>query len=475
VLYAPPFDKGETVNALVAKIGPLLSALTQAPADLSTAEGRAQERQRRARLTTLAAMASKVISVATQLISVPLTLHYLGVERYGLWIVLSTVVAMQACADLGIGSGVLNQIAAAYGREDRKAVRSIASSGLVALMALALLLWGTFMAVRTHVDWPALFQLATPEAKRDVMPTLLVFASVFALSIPANLVYRVQTGTQQGFHASLWQCGGNALMLPAILLVLWLDAGLPALVGVFVGMPVLANLVNALVFFGWQHRDLCPSLRLISLESIGKALRQGAAFVTVQTGNIIITICVPMIITRVLGTAHVPEYAVPERLLALVVMLTSMYVQPLWPAYREALERGDGAWVARSYRRNLLQVAGLGGAVLAGLGLAMPLILHFWVGDRVHPSVWLIAGLCLMKLCEALVWINAMLLNALEQLVVQSFMAALGAVAMVWCLSVACAHWGISAIPWTGAAVMVVALVLPGLVTIGRCLPKAHR
>ncbi|RVU04253.1 hypothetical protein EOE18_12195 [Novosphingobium umbonatum] len=450
------------MNALVAKIGPLLSALSRAPADLSTAEGRAQERLRRARLTTLAAMASKVISVGTQLISVPLTLPYLGMERYGLWIVLSTVVAMQSCVDLGIGSGILNQAAAAHGREDRRAVRVIASSGLIALMLPALLLWTGFMLSRDHVDWSALFQLTTPEAKRDIMPTLQVFACIFALSIPANLVYRVQIGTQQGFRASLWQCLGNALMLPAILLVLWCDAGLPALVGVFVGMPVLANLANTLLFFGWQSRDIRPSLGWLSWASIGQALRQGAAFMTVQTGNIVISVCVPMVITRVLGTAHVPEYAVPERLLALVVMLTSMYVQPLWPAYREALERGDGAWVARSYRRTLLQVIGAGGLVLALLGLAMPFILHIWVADRVQPSAWLVAGLCLMKLGEALVFVNAVALSALEELRSQSIMAVLGAFAMTWGLAMICGRWGVVSIPWAGALILAMALLMPG-------------
>jgi hypothetical protein len=88
------------------------------PHDTSTDEGRVAERNRRAKMTAMMSMLAKMISVATQLISVPIALHYLGPERYGMWIVLSTFVIMLGFADLGIGNGILNSVAAAKGRND---------------------------------------------------------------------------------------------------------------------------------------------------------------------------------------------------------------------------------------------------------------------------------------------------------------------------------------------------------------------
>ena len=42
-------------------------------------------------LTAISSAVAKVITVVTMLISVRLTLNYLGTERYGLWMTISSV------------------------------------------------------------------------------------------------------------------------------------------------------------------------------------------------------------------------------------------------------------------------------------------------------------------------------------------------------------------------------------------------
>ena len=70
-------------------------------------------RFRRVGLTTASSIAARGISFATSLITVPLTLHYLGAERYGLWATLSSIIALASFADLGLVNGLLNALASA--------------------------------------------------------------------------------------------------------------------------------------------------------------------------------------------------------------------------------------------------------------------------------------------------------------------------------------------------------------------------
>ena len=56
----------------------LRSIIRLRPYATATPEGRASERHRRVALSALASALAKIISVSTALISVPLTLHYLG-------------------------------------------------------------------------------------------------------------------------------------------------------------------------------------------------------------------------------------------------------------------------------------------------------------------------------------------------------------------------------------------------------------
>ena len=234
----------------IAEFGNRLRAeIRLSPHDTTTEQSRASERHRRVALTAIASALAKVISVGTALISVPLTLHYLGAERYGLWMTISSLAAFLAFADLGIGNGMLNAIAAAYGRDDRDAIRGYVSSGFVVLSTVAAALLLLFAAAYSFVPWPALFNVKTELACAEVGPAVAVFFTCFALAIPLTIAQRVQSALQRGFLSGLWQCASSTLGLIGVIVAIHYQASLPWLVLAFVGAPLLISILNSLSFF----------------------------------------------------------------------------------------------------------------------------------------------------------------------------------------------------------------------------------
>src|SRR5438874_4896071 len=134
-----------------------LSVLTFRAFNASSAEGRSKERYRRAALSTFAAFGARGIQILTSIVTVPLTVHYLGLERYGMWMTISSTIAMFSFADLGIGNGLLNAIADAHGRGDRKAAATYVSSAFFALIALAAIAGIGFAAGYPLVPWARVF------------------------------------------------------------------------------------------------------------------------------------------------------------------------------------------------------------------------------------------------------------------------------------------------------------------------------
>ena len=148
VSIAAPQD-GFSVQRVLALTRGWKALLTLRPFDVATEHGRSRERYRRAALTTITSGMARAVTVITWLVTVRLTVHYLGTERYGLWMTITSMVAMMSFADLGIGNGLLNSITEAKGGEDRESVRKYVSSAFFLLLTIALVLLG-FLYWFTH-------------------------------------------------------------------------------------------------------------------------------------------------------------------------------------------------------------------------------------------------------------------------------------------------------------------------------------
>ena len=82
----------------------------------------------------------------------------------------------------------------------------------------------------------------------------------------------------------------------------------------------------------------------------------------------------------------------------MVGMGVGLVVEPLWPAYAEALGRRDERWVAIATRRSVILALLIGTAGSAAVAFLGSRILAVWVGVlvTVSPMVWagLGAGVC---------------------------------------------------------------------------------
>ncbi len=429
--------------------------------DTSTPEGRARERHRRVTLSAMASALAKLISLGTALITVPLTLHYLGAERYGLWMTISSLVVMLAFADFGIGNGVLNAVAKAHGNNDVQALRVCVSSGYCILSLVALGLLVLLAVSYAFVPWPALFNVNNELARREVGPAVAVFLACFALAVPLGIVQRVQMGLQRSFLASLWQCVGSVLGLLGVIVAVHQQAGLPWLVLAFFGAPLLAGAMNTLVFFGRSNRELAPRRAWVSSPAAVDLVRAGALFFVLQLVVGIAYASDSFVITHVLGPAAVADYAVPERMFSLVTMALGMFLAPLWPAYGEAIARGDTAWVRRTLWRSAATAVLVSAACSLVLVIFGPMLIKLWVGSAVQAPLLLLVGLALWKTIEAGGTAVAVFLNGAHVVRSQVILASLTAVSALALKVMLVGHMGVAGTVWATICAYLVCTAVP--------------
>ncbi len=426
-----------------------------------TSAGRAGERHRRAALTALAAALARSLSIATALITVPLTLHYLGTERYGMWMTMSTLVAMLSFADLGIGNGILNAVSTAYGKDDFVAIREYVSSGLFALSAVAVGIVVIFAGLYKLVPWHEIFNVNSIQARKEAGPSLAVLIACFASAIPLGVVQRLQMGLQRGFMANLWQCFSSLLALCCVILAIRLEAGLPWLVLAFAGSPLIASLFNSVVYFCWVQPETAPVLKSVSCRAMRHVAGIGVLFFVLQIAGTAAYSSDNIVIAQILGANAVPVYAVPQRLFSIISMLLMMVLAPLWPAYGEAIARGDHTWVTLTLKRSLLISIGFATAASALLVTFGSPLIRLWVGNVIIPSTSLLLGMGVWQIALAAGGALAMYLNGANIVRFQMVIATMTAISGILLKILLVKSIGVSGAVWASVLAFSVFSAVP--------------
>jgi O-antigen/teichoic acid export membrane protein len=71
---------------------------------------RSVERKNKTIKTFSVSLYSKIVGMVVPFAMVPLAVDYLGKEQYGLWVAVSSLIAMLSFADGGVGNALVNMI-----------------------------------------------------------------------------------------------------------------------------------------------------------------------------------------------------------------------------------------------------------------------------------------------------------------------------------------------------------------------------
>jgi len=466
-----------SVASLWSRGGKMVRVVRLKPFDQSTEDGRSQERFRRVALTALASMAARAINLAILIISVPLTLHYLGTERYGLWMTITSFTTLLGFADLGMGIGVQNAVSRADGTGDKLTAQKYVSSGFFMLLALSVSLILFFAAVYHAVHWAQLLNVKSPRAMIEAGPTMAVFASCFACNIVFGIVQRVQLGYQEGFNSNLWQCFASILGLGFLLLALHFRAGLPYLVLAAVGTPIFGLACNGIWFFSLRQPWLRPSWSRLSLQTCQQLFRVGLAFLILQIGFAFAFSSDNLIISHTLGAQRVAEYSVCVRLFSVITLLIGFSTAPLWPAYTEAHARGNTEWLRQTVKKSArfsFLIAALCSTLLALFGQK---IIHLWAGHAVVPSLKLLWGMAFWVTLDVVRLTFSNFLAAINLLRFQCYTLIIFAVVSLTLKVLLGRVFGLEGIIWIGVTTYLIIYIIPSIIyaqKVLREMPKVR-
>ena len=394
------------------------------------------------------------------LVTIPITLEYLGADRFGLWMTISSLLSMMVFADLGIGNGLLTEIGKLDDKRDSQEFANLISTSYAVLTAGAALLLIGLWSLAPMIPWSWLVHTSDTALVADTKHVGLICATCFILGIPLNLIAKIQLGLQRGYVNELWVAASSLSTMCCTLLAVQFRAPLPILVLTVAAPPLLFMLVNTYTFFRSHASRGDGCVGRFNVAVAKSIIRIGGSFFALSLLTTATLNCDNLIVSRLWGLQQVTELEVASKPFKLVLMFVSLLCMPVWPAYAQALARGEYSWI-RSITRRLVAISAFTAVAMAiGVFFASPALFRLWIGPSFQVDPFLMGTLALWTVLPAIAAPYFMLLNGSGNVFVQIKMWAWFLPIAVGCKTWFGQLWGVAGIP-LGASIPYLIIVIP--------------
>ncbi len=372
---------------------------------------RGENRNKRIKHTAVVALAAKGINALSGLITVPITLSYLGAEQFGIWMALTGFVAFLSFTDLGIGIGLQNALTRCHGNDDEKTPSSIISTALFLTFLLCLALCAVSWFLIPQFDLTRIIKLTGEGNELTLLHTTQAFMIAFAISIPLGMIQRIYDAYQNGVISNGLLAVGRLFSLASVFISVKLGYSLAVMVFLYMTLPFVFLALGGVYLF-ITNPVLRPSLFKVKARYINQMVRTGGLALSAQVGAAIMSSGPLLLLSSQFGAIAVVPFAITQRLLSVVSLMTSAALMPLWPAYGEAYARRDKEWITTTHKKALLFTL----AIILPLFIAMSFygqaLIEWWSNDvNAVPSWSLLMACNIWAFVMAISRANSMLLN----------------------------------------------------------------
>jgi O-antigen/teichoic acid export membrane protein len=321
-------------------------------------------------------MLSASTGLLSTLIIIPIALHELGAEQYGLWIVLWQLIGYLSLLDLGVAYAATRDLAAAHSLGDRRTMVEIVSSGFYLYLGLGVVFFAFGWLILPVLPHVTLGSQATVAAARLPLLLLLVHG---LLAFPMRFLSSANIGAQVIAASSLvgfLQGVTNTVIAAALLLN---DAGLIALPIAVVSSDLIALVLQSIIFartYGFS--SLSPSE--VRASAAFRLLGFSLPLLVSGMGWTIVAGTDSVVISARLGLMAVALFAVSYRIPSQLVQLMNLATDVTMPGLTSVMTAESLSRRSATYAELLGLVGVFSGVLAAGVVVLLRPFMGLWVG-----------------------------------------------------------------------------------------------
>ncbi len=344
-------------------------------------------RDRSLRLAVITSLISKVGPIVLRLVSIPIAIHLLGMELFGVYTAITMAVGMIDMMHIGIGPALTKSLTRAVTRGDRELEKTVFATSILLSIGFTLLAATAALLLLFNVPIPTLFGKDFAPVSETMFRAALLGLLIIQVEMVCIPFEMGRDGYQETRFTNAWGAAGNVFGALTLLIGIWFFPTIEFLLIAVNGSIALAKLGNTCHLL-IQRPYLFPRFQLFRRKLVPSLAKDGIRFsVTYILAAAVEYNLMAFLIGRHLGPEAVGVYNVMITVHFSLTGLVGMVTKPYWPALMDAFERRDTDWI--SHTSNRLRLGGLGFSLLSGIGLIVvgPILLPLWAGEEFYSGV----------------------------------------------------------------------------------------
>jgi O-antigen/teichoic acid export membrane protein len=405
------------------------------------------------------AIIGQTLKLSIGLISVPLTVGYLGKERYGLWMAAASILTFLTVIDASFVPALKNHLAEAFahhnhGDFNRYASASLFTSALIAIFILAL------APLVITVPWATFLRLRDAAAARELIPLMLVLLAMGAATLGTSFVEAIYAAR---LNISITLACNLVVLLVGLALLLFAiraKASLP-LLAALTGSPI--SLVRVFLFFRLSRKypGMFRVHPRVAMRVVRTLLPSSIAFASLQLTNVLLSSAPNIITTRYLGIAEVTTLTVVRMLASVPLMIVAAVAPVFWPSFTIARAQGDHKGLKRRFALVLVVTAVGLVAYSVVLVIAGPATIQWWLGGRVTATGRIFATLGAWLIFQGVWYWLSTILNSMGDVTIQTIWGCIQFSVLIGCGIPMATHLGLFGLVLAMAIATAVGAVAP--------------
>jgi O-antigen/teichoic acid export membrane protein len=365
--------------------------------------------------TLISGMGGVVFSILLNLLTIPISLNYWKADRYGIWVLLTSILLYLGMTNLGLNTaaGVL------MGKNPKISDKmKILKRSLLILLFSAGIILAAFLALNMVTkDWINIIGKIPMNLKDETYSASVILFIFYLISLPFSLLSAVYTGFQKVYIDNIFNIALNIINFLVLIIVIFLKGSLICYSTLWGISLVVFNITKYLFFYFSIFRKL-PEEIFDEKQKVNNDTEYRVIFFTglrfffIGIASTIVWNTDILVISNFISLQSVAPYFITFKLFSIVYGVIFQVNGSIMPLLAKEYGNNNIIWINKIYSSFLILIASIGGATWIGSILFFRDLVTLWANSSSYAGLIVVISLGGYSYLMSMTVLNIGIVNA---------------------------------------------------------------